>query len=182
MNISRVIIIHGWADKPHHGWLGWLGKELSKSGVEVVAPVMPNPKLPNLKDWEQTAAQAVGKLDAHTALVGHSLGTFTLLRVLEHYNGPEQAAKLILVAGFLTNGGRSLSKYFAPKPDITRVKNHVHSVYHIFSDNDLMVRPVRSKELAKQLGGEVFEIKDQGHFITRKGTDFPLILDIIQNY
>ncbi|MFO0862986.1 MAG: alpha/beta hydrolase [Candidatus Saccharibacteria bacterium] len=182
MKIKRVIIIHGWADKPHHGWLGWLDKELSKIGVEVIAPAMPNPKLPNLKTWEATAAKAVGKLDQHTALVGHSLGTFTLLRVLEHYNGSEQAAKLILVAGFLTNGGRSLSRYFSPEPNTDQVKTHVKQVYHIFSDNDVMVKPARSKKLAKQLGGQTFEIKNQGHFITHKGTDFPLILDIIQNY
>ncbi len=182
MKIKRVIIIHGWADKPHRGWFGWLAKELTASGVEVIAPAMPNPKLPSLKDWEQTAAKAIGKLDQHTALVGHSLGTFTLLRVLEQYKGTERATKLILVAGFLTNGGRSLSRYFSPKPDLALVKEHVDNVYHIYSDNDLMVRPFRSKQLAHQLGGQTFEIKNQGHFIAREGTDFPLVLDIIQNY
>ncbi len=182
MKINRVVIIHGWADKPNHGWMGWLAEELTAKGVEVVAPTMPNPKIPNLKDWEKTAAKAVGTLDQHTALVGHSLGTFTLLRVLEHYNGSEQAAKLILVAGFLTNGGRSLRNYFLPQPDLEQVKKHVQNIYHIYSDNDLMVKPYRSHELAKRLGGESFELKGQGHFLAQKNPDFPLVLDIVQNY
>lgn len=182
MKIQRVIIIHGWADKPNQGWMGWLAKELTASGVEVISPAMPNPKVPNLKTWEETAANAIGVLDERTALVGHSLGTFTLLRVLEHYKGTEKAAKLILVAGFLTNGGRSLKTYFSPKPDLALVKAHVDNVYHIYSDNDLMVKPYRSQELAHQLGGETFEIQGQGHFLAQKNPDLPLVLDIIHNY
>ncbi len=182
MKITRVIIIHGWADKPNHGWLGWVGQELKKSGVEVIAPAMPNPKVPNLKVWEETASQAIGKLDEHTALLGHSLGTFTLLRVLEHYPAKERVGKLVLVAGFVTNGGKSLQSYFSPEPDLRKVKEHVRDIYHIFSDNDLMVKPKKSQELAKQLGGEVFEEKGKGHFLNQKNPDFPLVLDIIQNY
>jgi predicted alpha/beta hydrolase family esterase len=182
MKHRRVIIVHGWADRPGKGWQAWLARELTKQGAEVVAPAMPNPKLPKLADWQDTLTSSIGKIDANTILVGHSLGTFALLRFLEQYSGPEKAGQLILVAGFLTNGGKSLKPYFSPAPDVDKIHSHVKEVHHVFSTNDKMVAPKRSKELAELLGGKTYQMNDYGHFMTGKLLEFPLVLEIITNY
>jgi len=182
MKAKRVIIIHGWADVPNRGWQGWLGRELSKQGVEVIAPAMPRPKLPVLADWHATIADVVGELDEETVLIGHSLGTFSLLRFLENYQGKGKAGQLILVAGFLENGGRSLKPYFAPVPDLTRVSERVENIYHIFSDKDHLVTPDKSQKLAHLLKGKTYQLPGYGHFMTNKIVEFPLVLDIITDY
>lgn len=182
MKITRVIIVHGWADRPGRGWQDWLGKELTEQAVKVISPAMPNPKLPKLSDWQKTLAKEIGEIDENTALVGHSLGTFALLRYLEQYDGSNKAGQLILVAGFIENGGRSLKSYFSPQPNIDKIRNQVVDIHHVFSDNDKMVKPKRSQQLAELLGGKTHALSGYGHFLSSKLNELPLILDIINNY
>jgi len=185
---KRVVIIHGWADKPERGWLGWLAMQLRERGYEVSNPAMPNAKKPSITEWVETVRQTVGTLDENTILVGHSLGTYVLLRYLSEYSQSDKAKALILVSGFLsvkphndTSNTEKIDhkKYFSPAPDLKLVQDKATEIYHIYSDDDTMVEPARSKELVYLLGGYPLELHSMGHFLSRDLTEFPELLKVI---
>lgn len=180
---KRLFIIHGYRDKPDHGWMKWLKTEAEKLGYEVIAPQMPIGKIPNLKNWVKTAAKAIGRLDSSTVLIGHSLGTYTLLKYLAVYKGgpSEEAKALILVAGFIAPGRGSADIFFKPAPNISKVKNRIKNVYHIISNDDTSVLPAKSLELAEQLGGEKFVFNDYGHFLNKNTPKIPILLKILKS-
>ena len=177
--IRRVVIIHGWKDNPNKGWLGWLADNLRSEGYQVINPQMPRDTIPDIDSWVDIVSAAVGEIDRYTILVGHSLGTFVLLRYLERYTTDEKALALILIAGFINPKVDRAQDYFLPIPDVKNIKKHVESICHIYSDNDKMVAIERSKELADQLGGEQICLKGKGHFTSKDITQFPELVDII---
>lgn len=179
--IRRVVIIHGWKDDPQRGWLGWLAEQLKQQGFIVENPQMPRDTIPDIDQWVDIVSDTIGELDHYTILVGHSLGTFVLMRYLERYSDDQKALALILVAGFLNPKMDKAKDYFLPTPDVSKIKKHVEYIYHIYSDDDNMVALDRSLELADKLGGEKLCIKGKKHFTYRDMSKFPELLDIINN-
>lgn len=178
---TRVIIVHGWADDPARGWMGWLTQELRASDVEVTAPRMPDPKQPNVDAWIEEVSKAVGTIDDHTILVGHSLGTYVLLRYLDAYTEPERAGKLILVAGFGGHERAQQGKQALPEVNFEGVKGRVEHIYSVYSDNDEIIPPAWSRELGVLLGAENVVDPGKGHFAGLHGCNtLPSVLNMIK--
>lgn len=178
--IRKIVIIHGWKDDPSKGWLGWLAGQLRSEGYQVINPQMPRDTIPDIDSWVDIVSNSVGELDDYTILVGHSLGTFVLLRYLERYVGSEKALGLVLVAGFLNPKIDKANKYFLPEPDTDKIKVHIENIYNVYSDDDKMVSTDRSIELANKLGGEQICLEGKGHFTAKDISKFPELLDIIK--
>ena len=68
---------------------------------EVVAAKMPNPNFPKLNQWLEKVSGTVGDVDEETFLIGHSLGSFTILKYLESLPEDTKLGGIILVSGFL---------------------------------------------------------------------------------
>lgn len=180
-NITRVVIVHGWADDPTKGWMGWLTDQLRALGVEVVAPAMPDPKQPNVDAWLETLSVAVGTVDQHTALVGHSLGTYVLLRYLSSYSMDDRLGKLVLVAGFAGNERTEQGKRALPDVDLGKVKASVDQIYSVYSDNDEIIPHEWSEALGNDLGAENIVDFGKGHFAGLHGCDtLPSVLGLIE--
>ena len=72
----------------------------SKAPAHKQSPLaMPNPDKPSTTAWQFTLDQHIGKPDAYTFLVGHSLGCITLLHFLSRQQ-PQKIGGLLLAAGF----------------------------------------------------------------------------------
>lgn len=179
--IRRVVIIHGWKDNPNKGWLGWLAEKMRNEGFEVINPQMPRDTIPDIDSWVDIVSTAVGELDRYTILIGHSLGTFVLLRYLERYTTDERALALVLIAGFINPKIDRAQDYFLPIPDVENIQKHVENIYHIYSDDDKMVAIDRSKELADRLGGKRICLNGKGHFTSKDISQFPELVDIINS-
>lgn len=178
--IRKIVIIHGWKDNPNEGWLGWLADQLRSEGYEVINPQMPRDTIPDIEEWVKIVSDSVGELDRYTILIGHSLGTFVLLRYLERYEGLDKALALVLIAGFLNPKIDNANKYFLPTPDIEKIKNHLDDIYHVYSLDDKMVSKDRSIELADKLGGKKIQLEGKGHFTAKDMPTFPELLEIIK--
>lgn len=153
---KRIVLIHGWNDQPDSGWMAWLRAQTQALGYEYVAPQMPVQKLPVISRWVSAAQEAIGTLKDNPILIGHSLGTYILLNYLAEYDGPtnESAHALILVAGFLKPGSKRADHFFRPIKNIANVSRRSQRIYNIYSDNDKLVLPSRSMQLAKTIGDE----------------------------
>lgn len=168
---KSVIIIHGWADKPTHGWINWLANKLKRAGFDVIAPQMPNPVAPKIKDWVAAIDQASqGRLNRRTVLIGHSLGCFALLRFLESKPRSLRIGKLILVAGFTVPKDKKIIKFFLPAPDYDKIRAQVKHVYSVYSGDDKFVPKSASLALNQALGGQAVRDPGKGHFIGQLDT------------
>lgn len=176
----RVIIVHGWADDPSKGWIAWLTRELCNRGIEAIAPRMPEPKQPNIGAWIAEVTRVVGTIDEHTVLIGHSLGSYVLLRYLDGYPDLGKIGKLILVAGFAGHERANRGKTPLPEVDYGRIKSRVARIYNVYSDNDEVIPREWSEALGDDLGAENIVDPGKGHFAGLHGCDtLPIVLELI---
>lgn len=180
----RVIIVHGWNDTPNNAWMVWLSHELSKRGFEVVAPELPRPRVPSLQAWVNMLAEATGKLDDQTTIIAHSLGTPTALRLIDDYPDDVQLAGLVLVAGFGDGIRERPGVLFSPPLNFGHIAARVRTRVCIYSDNDRIVPPARSKRLAAAIGAREIMVLGGGHFLGQSRlpgsiSQFPVALEAV---
>ncbi len=178
----RVVIVHGWRGRPDKGWLKSLGTELEKRGIEVINPQLPDRYDPKPAVWVAELARLVGPLDTNTIFVGHSMGCPTILRYLSEYQVKPrgllthvarrllrrreevQIPAAIFVAGFYELATPALDNFFGPEPDFMKLKSMIKKTFCVYSDNDKIVDPARSKELASKLDSAEILLPGRGHF------------------
>jgi predicted alpha/beta hydrolase family esterase len=174
-NNRRAIIVHGWNDSPENAWMQWLKRELEGRGFNVIAPVLPHAHVPRLGRWVNLLREATGKLNENTVIVAHSLGTPTVLRLLNDYGEDVQIAGLVLVAGFGAGFRNIPASLFNPPLDFNRIASRARIRVCIYSDNDHTVPPSMSKQLAVWLGARETVVLGAGHFLG--GKVFPTAID-----
>ncbi|HSX47914.1 MAG TPA: alpha/beta fold hydrolase [Candidatus Nanoarchaeia archaeon] len=170
----RVFIAHGWADDPTQGWIAWLVKQLQANDIEVVAPAFPNPEKPSVEIWTNQLAGLICEADEQTVLVGHSLGVFLILRYLSEPGA--QVAGAVLVAGGLPTHRPELLKELNFESVIKRAAKRIC----IYSDDDRVVPPERSLELAKAINAETVLDSGKRHFSGLRGcNELPSALNAV---
>lgn len=175
---KKLIIVHGWEGSPERDWLPWLKGEMERKGWEVLVPAMPNAAEPKVSEWVPSLAQASGKVDENTFMVGHSLGCITILRFLD--NLPENASigGAILVAGF-DNAlkHRELVSFFEAPINWEKAKRKCAKFVSIHSEDDSAVPVDNSVRLKNNLDAKKIVVNGYGHFAGDNGvTSLPLVL------
>src|SRR5689334_27006 len=102
--MKRAIIVHCWGGHPDYAWYPWLKVQLEQQGYQVSVPAMSDTDTPKLAAWLPQLQAAIGTPDDQLVLIGHSLGTVTIMRYLETLPQSQRVGKVILVAGFANNG------------------------------------------------------------------------------
>ncbi len=171
----KVIITHGWNDSPANLWISWLAGELEARGFEVIVPAMPRPRVPKLDVWLKTLSDAAGELDGNTTLVGYSLGTPTTLRFINDYVKDVKIAGLVLVAGFGDGIMDKPGPLFDPPLEFDRITRRAKTRVVIYSNNDPLIAPKYSQQLAVNLGARELIVMGGGHFMGKN--HFPSSID-----
>jgi predicted alpha/beta hydrolase family esterase len=178
----RTIIVHGWADNPQIGWMSWLAQELEVRGYEVVAPQFPKTALDQV-DLPAILSQlraAVGELQSDDIFVGHSMGVSLILRILMNAPPEVRIRGLVLVAGLASSPLYRPNLLFDPPLDFARIARMAKRRIVIHSDNDHVVPPHHSQELAKLLQAEIRIDPGRGHFLGLRGLNkLPSALDAV---
>ncbi len=160
----KVFIIHGYDATPNDNWFPWLKKELEAKGFQVQAPQMPDAANPTLAGWLGHLKKIVGEPDENTFLVGHSLGTITILRFLESLPPDKKVSGVVLVGGFSESLNFKPLETFTEKPlDYEKVKKSVGHIVTIHSTDDASV-PYKFAEIIRdKLGAELITLEGAGH-------------------
>lgn len=175
-----ALIIHGWNDDPTRGWLGWLNAQLTERGYGVRAPHLQIGERPLLKRWNNQIGPLVNELSQQSIVVAHSLGCFLTLCMLEAISLDDPVDKVILVSGFYDAPNDTASKFFAPEPDWIRIKEQARKFICIYSNDDTIVTPDRTRRLSHKLDAELIMLADKGHFLGSRGLEtLPEILEFI---
>ncbi len=177
--MKRVFIVHGWRSSPESNWFRWLEKELNSRGFEAHVLAMPRAAMPHPSEWIDCIHDAVGKADAETYFIGHSLGCIAIARFLEAHIPEEVIGGCVFVAGFSGNIHNPSTKEFYEltfHPDI--VRKWIGKAVAIFSDNDPMVPLELAKNFSEQIGAKAILEKNMFHFRGSDGcTELPVVLE-----
>jgi predicted alpha/beta hydrolase family esterase len=182
----RVFIVHGYTAAPDRHWFPWLKAEMeSRHDAAVHIPAMPDPDTPCPKAWQKHLQDVIGTADAHTYLIGHSLGSVAVLRYAAGLAADVTLGGVILVAGFN-----------APLPTLPALDGFMAEPAHtdaviarspkravIHSDNDAIVPPAFTADLAAALDVAADVVPNGGHFLGDEGfREFPLVYEKLQRF
>lgn len=180
--MKKAILFHGTGSRPDSYWFPHLSRELEKRGYTVIAPALPNPDNPNIKESLEYALANLS-FDEDTILIGHSSGVSLILSVLERID--VRIHESIFVAGFF-------EPLNPPEPepmvqdsyDWEKIKAHCARFIVLNSDNDPWgCNDIVGKKLAEHVGGEFVLMEGQGHMgsvsFNQPYTEFPQLLEFI---
>ncbi len=173
-------MIHGWADVPDAGWLGWLAEKLSAQGFSVAAPhLLPN-GMGSIDGWLKELTPLLLAMSEPKTIVAHSLGCWLAMRLLAEAEPGLKIDRLILVSGFTTLGGERAKHFLGSMPDWGLVRSHCRQIICLYSDDDTIVTPDRTKRLARFLSAELICMPSHGHFLGSRGmNEFPELLNLM---
>lgn len=172
---KKVVIAHCWGGTPEDCWYQSAKKEIEARGFEVIAPEFPDTENPQMEKWVAKLTEAVGEpheniSHEYTFLIGHSLGTVTILRYLETLPEGQKIGGVILVAPYVYNlGFAELDNFFKTPIDYEKIKSRCVKFFGIFSDNDPYVPLSQAEVLKEKLDMEILVKHNAGHFSNLEG-------------
>jgi uncharacterized protein len=152
--MKRAVIIHCWGGSSNYAWYPWLKSQLEKRDYHVTTPDMPHTDEPKLIEWLPKLKEIVGVPDDELLLVGHSLGTVTIMRYLEGLSEDQHIYKAILVAGFTDQlGFKELENFFESRLDFEKIRPKAKNGFvSIQSDDDPFISRQYGARLHEELG------------------------------
>lgn len=168
---AQVYIIHGYTASPQSHWFPWLKQQLEQDGTAVHVPTMPDAEEPDVQRWLAHLQTLVPAPDENCYFVGHSLGCITLLRYLSAFSPLRKIGGLVLVSGFTQPlpALPLLSPFTAEAPGLDNIRHMAPQRAVVFSDNDAIVPPDLTADLAVALDVTPDIIEGGGHFLGSEG-------------
>lgn len=179
---QRAVIFHGYGATPEDHWFGWLAEQLETESIATAIPALPHPLDPQAKQWEDNVRAALEQPDEHTIVIAHSLGCLSVLRYLLSLPGRWRLGTLVLVSGFIDRlpALPELDGFIGDGCDVTGLSKHIGRLVIFRSDNDSIVPPRHTDNLAGKLGVSAQVVPGAGHFLAAEGvTELPLVRDAI---
>lgn len=143
-----------------YGWFFYLKNEFEKMGLEVLAPVYPDPALARAEYW-LPFIEKLG-LDEKIILVGHSSRAIAIMKLAEKY----KILGSVLVSAYYTGLGlesEKLSGYFNEPFDWETIRKNQNWIIQFNSTDDPFIPIAEAHFVHKKLNSDYHELT-QGHF------------------
>lgn len=139
--------------------------ELEKDGIYACSLAMPGFDFPLCKKWVcEIKLHTEQNIDDEIYLVGHSLGSTSILRYLEDVSINTVIAGSILVSTPIERtNNRDLDNFFETEPDYQKIKKNCRLFSVIHGDNDTFVPITQAEKLANVLNCSFISIPNGGH-------------------
>ena len=157
-----------------YGWFSYLKNEFEKMGLEVLAPVYPDPALARAEYWLPFIENL--KPDDKTILIGHSSGAIAIMRLAEKH----KILGSVLVSAYCTDLGmesEKLSGYFNKPFDWEAIKKNQNWIIQFNSIDDPFIPITEAHFVHEKLNSEYYELT-QGHFYPQD--TFPELLNAVK--
>ena len=163
--MKRVFIVHCWEGNPDYCWYPSVKADLEKQGFQVNVPAMPETAMPKQSLWVPRLKELIGRSDADTFLVGHSIGCAAIMRYLEQLGDGQEVGGVVFVAGFTDDlGFPEIHNFFETPLNFSKIRSSSRGFIAIHSDNDPFVDLHYSEVLNEQLGAEIVLKSGKKHF------------------
>lgn len=182
--MKNAAIVHGSYGTATENWFPWLASELDSKGVRTSVPTLPTPDGQTLEGWITSFASQAGTPGPETVLIGHSMGSGFIVRLLERLSSP--VAGCVLTSSFMhlldNEEFDVVNRSFVEGPvdwDRCRVNAGDVVVYH--GSNDPYVPVEFGREVADRLGGTFVIVENGGHLNASAGLlEFPAVLASVE--
>ena len=181
----KVLMIHGYQGTNDNGWFSPVQKRLNQLKIPFESPNLPDPYHPIFQDWSNCLTKIINQMNTDSInVVGHSLGCFTILRIIDQstdFNLLKKIKHLILVAPIVG--------YLKKMPEFTdysfNFQNFLQfqikiSIFYSVDDNytppseiDNFINSFPSKDNIKYIKENNYE-----HFM---GNDYPIITNYVES-
>ncbi|MDF3348280.1 RBBP9/YdeN family alpha/beta hydrolase [Acinetobacter pittii] len=181
-NMRQIFVLHGYSASIDDHWFLDLKHQIEDEHTTVTLIPFPDSENPDVDAWQKVLDQQIPKVDENTYFVAHSLGVITLLHFLQRHEY-QNIGGMILVSGFsgLISDSSVLNSYITKsKVDTDYFKDTKKKLVYL-SDNDDLVPPKLTIELAKEIDAPYITVPNGGHFLGREGyTTFPQLVDSLK--
>jgi predicted alpha/beta hydrolase family esterase len=179
---NSIYLIHGYLANSESHWFPWLKNELQKNNKKLMAETLTNADNPEYHTWKKDISNLLSNVKKGDSIVCHSLGCISTLDFFKNYTGPK-LDKLILVAGFneKLKSFPDLDNFINEcQLDLVKTAQYFDKIIVFVSSNDVIVDPILTRNLAKQLSAELIIENNAGHFLESDGyTKFDSLLKLI---
>lgn len=188
--MKKVYLIHGWDGSPNEPMHRWIAGKCRESGIEFIAPEMPNAEEPKIEEWIGKMKEIVDDLDDESIFIGHSVGCQAVLRYLELID--KKVLKIILIAPWMRLDEKTIEEegeevkeiarpWMETPIDFERVKKNCGEIICIFSDNDPYVPLSEENFFKEKLNAKTIVLHNRGYFDPSSAVkDLPEILEFLK--
>lgn len=181
MSNFKIIFVHGYTASSKVDWYPNISKELKKLGVDFTTPDLPGGLHPKSNQWLEKIHNIVSKTKKPIILVGHSLGSRTVLLYLEKY--PKRVEKVFLMAAFANrienakrHDGKAYPDFFTHKIDLEKIKPLVGKFIVVHSKDDSSIAYEQGVEISKDLGAKLITCESRDHLSEPENASYVLEL------
>ncbi|WP_415871629.1 RBBP9/YdeN family alpha/beta hydrolase [Acinetobacter pittii] len=181
-NMRQIFVLHGYSASIDDHWFLDLKHQIENENTTVTLIPFPDSENPDVDAWQKVLDQQIPKVDENTYFVAHSLGVITLLHFLQRHDY-QNIGGMILVSGFsgLISDSSVLNSYITKSKVDTDYFKGIKKKLVYLSDNDDLVPPKLTIELAKEIDAPYISVPNGGHFLGREGyTKFPQLVDSLK--
>lgn len=181
-NMRQIFVLHGYSASIDDHWFLDLKHQIENENTTVTLIPFPDSENPDVDAWQKVLDQQIPKVDENTYFVAHSLGVITLLHFLQRHDY-QNIGGIILVSGFSgpISDFSSLDGYITKSKVDTNYFKGIKKKLVYLSDNDDLVPPKLTIELAKEIDAPYITVPNGGHFLGREGyTKFPQVVNSLK--
>lgn len=180
---KKVIFVHGYTASSQADWYPNIRPELDKLGVDYSIPDLPGGEHPKSKDWLEIIDREVKSTKKPIILVGHSLGSRTVLLCLDKFE--KKVDTVILIAAFNNNWKKNRKRrnehyadFFEYAPDTEKIKKLATKFIVMHSKDDDSINYQQGVQIAKDLGAKLITYEDRGHFYQPE--NYKYVLEVLK--
>ncbi|WP_245200091.1 RBBP9/YdeN family alpha/beta hydrolase, partial [Acinetobacter nosocomialis] len=181
-NMRQIFVLHGYSASIHDHWFLDLKHQIEDENTSVTLIPFPDSEHPNVDAWQKVLDEQIPEVNENTYFVAHSLGVITLLHFLQRHDY-KNIGGMILVSGFSGPIADSypLTAYITKSKVDTNYFKSIKKKLVYLSDNDDLVPPHLTIQLAKDIDAPYITVPNGGHFLGREGyTAFPQLVDSLK--
>ena len=180
--MRQIFVLHGYSASIDDHWFLDLKHQIENENTTVTLIPFPDSENPDVDAWQKVLDQQIPKVDENTYFVAHSLGVITLLHFLQRHDY-QKIGGMILVSGFSgpISDFSPLDAYITKSKVNTDYFKDIKKKLVYLSDNDDLVPPKLTIELAKEIDAPYITVPNGGHFLGREGyTSFPQVVNSLK--
>lgn len=181
-NMRQIFVLHGYSASIDDHWFLDLKHQIEDEHTTVTLIPFPDSEHPDVDAWQKVLDQQIPRVDENTYFVAHSLGVITLLHFLQKHDY-QNIGGMILVSGFSgpISDFSPLDVYITKSKVDTNYFKDIKKKLVYLSDNDDLVPPKLTIELAKEIDAPYITVPNGGHFLGREGyTTFPQVVNSLK--
>ncbi|MCU4637269.1 MULTISPECIES: RBBP9/YdeN family alpha/beta hydrolase [Acinetobacter] len=181
-NMRQIFVLHGYSASIDDHWFLDLKHQIEDEHTTVTLIPFPDSEHPDVEAWQKVLDQQIPKVDENTYFVAHSLGVITLLHFLQRHEY-QNIGGMILVSGFsgFISDSSVLNSYITKSKVDTNDFKGIKKKLVYLSDNDDLVPPKLTIQLAKEIDAPYITVPNGGHFLGREGyTTFPQVVNSLK--